>query len=98
MWIKKVPNGKIRYCERYVDYLTGKNKDVCVTYDKDTAKNRKEAMQILQEKIRLATQPKEKEELTLAQMVEEYRKDQKLSVSSSTYSRNYWALESIKKC
>lgn len=95
MWIKPTPGGKIRYCERYIDYLTGKNKDVSVTFEKDTGRNRKEAAAILQKMIKEKRQPKAKS-LTFGQLVEEYRKSQKLSVRASTYTRNYFALETIK--
>ena len=96
MWIKVTAAGKVRYCERYVNYLTGKSKDVSVTYDKDNLRNRKEAQKILQERIN-AKQSPEAKELTLGDLIEEYRKDQKLNVKISTYQRNYHTAESIKE-
>ena len=96
MWTKKTKQGKVRYCERYTDYLTGKKKDVCVTYPKDTARNRKEAAAILQQMIQSNLQPK-RESITLSQLVDEYRADQQRLVRPSTYQRNYYSLESIMK-
>lgn len=96
MWMKKTKQGKVRYCERYTDYLTGKKKDVCVTFPKDTARNRKEAAATLQQMIQDKLMPK-KESITLAQLVDEYRTDQKHTVRPSTYQRNYYTLETIKR-
>ena len=94
MWIKPTAAGKIRYCERYIDYLTGKCKDVSVTFEKDTLRNRKLAQKILQERIAAKQSPKVRE-LTMSDLIEEYRKDQKLNVKMSTYQRNYHTAESI---
>ncbi|EHR38137.1 hypothetical protein HMPREF9708_00221 [Facklamia languida CCUG 37842] len=37
MWIEELSNGKYKYCERYLDKKTGKNKRVSITLDKNTA-------------------------------------------------------------
>lgn len=93
MWVKEVPStGKIRYCERYTDYLTGKRKDVSVTFDRDTARNRKEAQKILAEKIREKQNPVTKE-FTLHELIVEYRKDLALTAKASTMRRNGFALQ-----
>ena len=36
MWVEELSNGKFRYAERYLDPLTGKQKKVSVTLDKNT--------------------------------------------------------------
>lgn len=92
MWIEELPNGKFKAVERYDDYLTGKSKKVSVTIEKNTAKTRKTAQAALNEKIkkRLAATPK-KHELTLEELIHEYREDQKKTVKLSTYKRNYHA-------
>lgn len=51
MWSEKLPNGKVRYVERYEDPLTGAQKKISVTMDKDTASARKQAQAALQDKI-----------------------------------------------
>ncbi|MDO4490504.1 MAG: site-specific integrase [Lachnospiraceae bacterium] len=92
MWVKPTPStGKIRYVETYVDHLTGKKKEVSCTFEKDTAKNRKEAARILQEKIRSKQDPEEKE-LTLQELIQEYRADLALTAKESTLRRNGFAL------
>lgn len=97
MWIKQLPSGNISYCERYTDYLTGKKKEVSVTYTKDTARNRKEAAYILAERINKTMYiSNNNNDLTLSQLINEYRKDQINTVRMSTYRRNYYALETIK--
>lgn len=97
MWTRITSNGKVKYCEKYTDYLTGKRKDVSVTFDKDTSKNRKEAQLILTEKIKKANNVQDNpQEITLSQLIEEYRKEQINTVRTSTYKRNYFALETIK--
>jgi integrase len=95
MWIKKVPStGKIRYCERYTDHLTGKKKDVSVTFDKDTARNRKEATLLLQEMIREKQAP-QKETLTLGRLVKEYLDSKRRIVRDSTFCRLDVAMNSL---
>lgn len=97
MWVEKEPKtGKIRYCERFKNYLTGKMVKVSVTYDKDTAKNRKDAQNVLAEKISVRMAPVEKQ-FSLTQLIDEYRVDQKKIVKASTYKRNYSALEAVKQ-
>ncbi len=96
MWVRTTPNGKVKYCERYTDYLTGKTKDVSVTFNKDTARNRREAARILQERIDAKLSPHAKD-ITLSALIDEYRIDQKLNVRQSTYQRNYHTAETIKE-
>ncbi len=96
MWSEKLANGKVRYVERYEDFMTGEERKVSVTFDKDTAANRKTALQALNYKI--AEQDKETpaEDVTLGYLIKEYRKDQKVTVKPSTYTRNYHTCETFK--
>lgn len=96
MWVKKLKSGKFSFCERYTDYITGKKKDVSVTFEKNTAKIRKEAQRILAEMISKKSEP-EQEDITFERLIDEYRIDQKLKVSPGTYERNYYAAESLKQ-
>lgn len=91
MWSQEQA-GKIRYFERYEDYITGKKYTVSCTFEKDTAANRKAAMRVLQDKIN-EKQRKSQHEYTFGEIVELYRKDQLKTVAVSTYKRNYWAME-----
>ncbi len=97
MWIEETKNGKYKAIERYTDYLTGKQKRVSVTMEKNTTQSRKAAQIALQEKIQQAYQKKEEKKTTLADLVEEYRKDQEHTVKQSTYKRNYYACETLKE-
>lgn len=97
MWIEETRSGKYKAVERYTDYLTGKVKRVSVTMEKNTAQARKVAQIALQEKIQQAySGKKEEKKLTLAELAEEYRKYQKLTVKMSTYQRNYFACKTLK--
>lgn len=96
MWKRKTNAGKVTYSERYTDYLTGKPKDVSVTYDRDTAKNRREAAKVLAARI-TEKQTHTKPHLTLDGLMDEYLKDQKLTVAAGTYHRNCCAMKSIKE-
>lgn len=96
MWSRTTPTGKIIYCERYKDPLTGKKKDVSVTFDKDTARNRKEASRMLQEKIAKRQEPYSKD-ITFGCLYDEYLLDLKKNVKLSTYKRNEQALGQIVK-
>ena len=51
MWIEETKNGKFKFVERYTDYITGKQKKVSVTMDKNTPKNRKLALEMLNKKM-----------------------------------------------
>lgn len=88
--------GKVRYCEEYRDPLTMKYRTVSVTFDRDTVKNRREALAILSEKIENVTAPAASN-LSLRQLVAEYKTDSKRAVRASTYKRNCIALDSILK-
>lgn len=64
--------------------------------EKNTAQARKVAQIALQEKIQqVYTGKKEEKKLTLANLVEQYREDQKLTVKMSTYKRNYFACKTL---
>ena len=91
MWVEERPNGKFKFCERYTDYLTGNVKRVSVIMDKNTAQTRKIAQRTLEQKIQDAMTVKPKQQYTLKELVEEYRKSQLLTVKKSTYKRNYHA-------
>lgn len=101
MWSEKQKNGKYKFSERYTDPLTGKTKKVSIVMDKNTAASRKQALSAINQKIEaklLETSPqKMKERLTLADLIEQYRKYQKKTVKASTYRRNCNATNSIAK-
>lgn len=96
MWVEKLENGKFRYAERYMDPRTGKHKKVSVTLEKNSKQAYKQAAAILAQKINDQLIPLEKK-ITLAEVVELYREDQKKTVKLSTWKRNYFACETIKK-
>lgn len=99
MWSEPLPNGKVKYVERYEHPLTGQSKKVSVTMDKDTKSNRKLAQQAINEKINAKigniSSTVKKENLRLSELVELYRIDQKSTVTQSTYTRNYHAANSL---
>ena len=97
MWAEPLPNGKVKFVERYEDPMTGKSKKVSCTLDKDTRVTRKTATQILDEKIqkRLSATPVSNRNLTLSDLVDLYREDQKCTVKRSTYSRNIFATKRL---
>lgn len=94
MWVEKQENGKFKFVERYTDYITGKQKKVSVTLDKNTAQSRKMAERLLQDKMTQFT-PVQQKNLTLQELIEEYRKDQAVTVKQSTYKRNYFACKTL---
>lgn len=97
MWIEELKNGKYKFVERYEDYLTGKQKKVSVTLDKNTAQTRKRAQKLLNERIAAAQEVTEIDELTLEQLVDKYREHQKKAVKESTYTRNYHTCNTLMK-
>ena len=94
MWIEETKNGKFKFVERYTDYITGKQKKVSVTLDKNTPKNRKLALDMLNKKIN-SNKPVDKKELTLGELIEKYRNYQEKVVKGSTLKRNYFSTKAI---
>lgn len=89
MWIEETKNGKFKFVERYTDYMTGKTKKISVTLDKNTAQSRKTAQKALNEKIDQALGKTFKKEISLKDLIDEYRIDQEKTVKKATYRRNY---------
>ena len=94
MWVEQTKKGKYKFIERYTDPLTGKYKRVSIVLNKNTAQARKQAQAALSEKIRQADS--EPDNMTLSDLVERYREEQKKTVKSSTWKRNYFACETLK--
>lgn len=88
MWIEKLENGKFKAVERYEDVLTGKQKRVSITMEKNTAQERKRAQETLSEKIKAAQHKDKRNNFTLKELIDAYKKDKKGSVKESTYTRN----------
>ena len=88
MWTQK-RDGKVRFIERYIDPISGVEKYVSCTLEKDTAKNQRKASAILQAKIekklKEITAP---EAITLQQLVDRYAKHQETAVKDSTAMQN----------
>lgn len=98
MWIEETKSGKFKFTEQYIDYMTGKKKRVSITLPKNTAAARKTAASILVKMIdEKQSVPPKKEDLTLEQLIDKYREYQKISVKASTYKRNYFACETLKR-
>jgi integrase len=97
MWVEKLENGKYRAVDRYTDYLTGKQKKVSVTIDKNTAKSRKDAQRTLDARIAEKCKSAENHEYTLKELVGEYRKGQKGEIKESTYGRNYYICNTLMR-
>ncbi|MDU6600350.1 MAG: tyrosine-type recombinase/integrase [Streptococcus anginosus] len=53
MWTEQLPNGKIKFFERYKNPYTNKWRRISVTLETDTSRARKKAQRILDEKIKL---------------------------------------------
>ena len=101
MWVETLPNGKVRYVERYENPLTAKSFKVSMTMDKDTKANRKQAQLVLQDKISAKVgnllNPTKKSELSLFAFAETYLEEQAKLVKKSTLTRNTYAIHTIIK-
>ena len=94
MWIQELSNGKFKFNERYTDVMTGKQKYVSVTLDKNTSSTRKLAIEMLNKKIK-SKLPVKKSDITLGELVEKYRTYQEKVVKASTLKRNYFSTKAI---
>ncbi len=90
MWIEKVTTKsgttKFKYCEQYIDNMTGKKKRVSVTLEKNNRAAQKMAAEALSRKIAQALEPPVPGVLTVEQACEKYLTYQKVSVKASSYS------------
>jgi integrase len=85
--------------ERYGDLRTGKEKRVSITLEKNNRQAQKTARELLAKKIqdRQEAACKKQEDRTLEDLVADYRKAQLISVKKSTYTRNYFACDTLMK-
>lgn len=83
MWIEKTPSG-FRAVERYKDHLTGKEKRVYVSIEKNTASTRKLAEKIIQDKIR-SKQEEQSQDVPFSELVDAWLNYQKYNVKESSY-------------
>lgn len=98
MWIEKLKSGKYRAVERYTEIMTGKQKKVSVTMDKNTTATRKAAESALISKIMELNGPaRDTASLRLCDLVEHWRTYQKTHVKASTYKRNYHAANTLMR-
>lgn len=96
MWVEKTKSGNYKFVERYKDYLTGKEKKVSVTLEKNNASARKQAAEMLARIITdRQTAPSAPEEITLKKLVNEYLSYKERTVKLSTYRRDYYQCQAF---
>lgn len=89
MWCEVLSKNRVKYVERYKDPLTLKDKKVSITLSgKDTANNRKKALEELQHKIDTFLLHTKTVNLTLNELISKYIEYQQLTVKMSTWTRN----------
>lgn len=94
MWIATTAAGKFKFTERYKDPLTGRQKYVSVTLDKNTAQTRKKAAQAISERINAALNSSGTE-ITLRKLCDLYLSAQQRTVKPATLTRNRYAMTSL---
>lgn len=99
MWVEMTKEGRYKFSERYEDPMTGKQKKVSITLEKDSRQARKEAEQILAEKIKkkLASSDSPEKEYSIKELAGLYYIHQKQFSAISTANRNRSTLNSIMK-
>lgn len=97
MWIEELSNGKYKYFERYKDPYTEKWKKVSVTLDSGTARAKKEAQRLLEEKISDKLQSLTTTDLLFENVVEEWWNLHKKSIKPSTEKTMIYAVEEVKE-
>ena len=91
MWVEELPSGKFRYAERFLDPRTGKMKKVSVTLEKNSKQAYRQAINILSKKINDKGTNNETK-LTIADVVELYREDQKKSCQSFNMEKKLFCM------
>lgn len=103
MWSEVRSNGKVKFIERYTDPLTLELHRVSCIMEKDTNSTRKQAQAILNEKIQKQLEKisisasVRMEDLRFGQLCDLYNSFQKKSRAPSTYKRNYYACNFLRK-
>lgn len=97
MWIEKLQNGKFKACERYTDPMTGKERKVSVTIERNNASTRKSAAAALSDKIKAKIEPSAlPDHLTVSTLIKLYLEDQKATTKPSTYRRSVFSCKNVK--
>lgn len=86
MWTEKTKNGKFKHVERYTDPITGKEKKVSVTTEKNTAQARKSAQRALLAKIDSLLDTKCTFDITLGELRTKWLESKKDYWKESTYT------------
>jgi len=94
MWVEQTKTGKWKYTERYTDPLTGRQKRVSITLDKNTAQAQKNAAQAISDRISEILKGRENS-ITLRRLGDLYLEAQKKTVKPSTYARNKYAIDGL---
>lgn len=86
-----------RFAESYTDPFTGRKREVSVVLDKNTTASRKEAMAILQEKIRERTTAAHPELIRFGELVNKFIKYQYQMRKESTAKQDETVLQGLSK-
>ena len=85
MWTEKTKNGKYKHVERYTDPVTGKEKKVSITTEKNTAQARKTAQRALLVKIDNLLDARTISNITLSELREKWLNDKRRTWKESSY-------------
>lgn len=97
MWIEKLPNGKYKYSERYIDPYTEKNRKVSITLNSKSNQAKKQAMIELQEKIDKKIEEKNQIKITLGELLDAWWNQHKVSIRQSSQVNYEKLLKYIRK-
>ena len=96
MWIVETKTGRYSCTERYTDPMSGRQKTVSVTIDRNTPQQRKIAARRLNDRISgILSNATMKNDTTLRHLGDLYLANQKLTVKESTRSRNVYAVDGL---
>lgn len=85
MWTEKTKNGKFKHVERYTDPITGKERKVSITTEKNTAQARKMAQRALVAKIESKMSTVQTSNITFGELSEKWLAVKKQECKASTY-------------
>ena len=97
MWIEKLPDGRFKYIERYVDPYTEKQKRVSTILTSESPQAIKKATKILDEKIEKKLSSKDFSALTFGMLYTEWYKYYKQHVKRSSWSKVPKMMKHINK-
>lgn len=97
MWSEKLPDGRYKFRERYIENRSGKERKVSVILPNNSSQSRKKAEKMLLGKIEEKNATISYDEITVEDLVSKYLEWKKATLKKSTYRKAVYSTRKIKE-